>query len=67
MRTPPHFPSLQTTHLLVLLAAFVATAALATASFKALAEFGFILTVGMFMMMLHTLLTVPALMQLWKP
>jgi predicted RND superfamily exporter protein len=43
-----------------------ATAALATSSFKALAEFGFILTVGMFMMMIHTLLTVPALMQLWN-
>jgi predicted RND superfamily exporter protein len=45
--------------------AAVATAALATSGFKALAEFGFILTVGMFMMMFHTLLTVPALMQLW--
>ena len=45
--------------------AATATAALATSGFKALAEFGFILTVGMFMMMFHTLLTVPALMQLW--
>jgi len=45
--------------------AAIATAALATSGFKALAEFGFILTVGMFMMMLHTLLTVPALMLLW--
>ena len=45
--------------------AAVATVALATSGFKALAEFGFILTVGMFMMMFHTLLTVPALMQLW--
>jgi len=45
--------------------AATATAALATSEFKALAEFGFILTVGMFMMMFHTLLTVPALMQLW--
>jgi uncharacterized protein len=45
--------------------AATATAALATSSFKALAEFGFILTVGMFMMMFHTLLTVPALMGLW--
>jgi predicted RND superfamily exporter protein len=45
--------------------AAVATASLAFSSFKALAEFGFILTVGMFMMMLHTLLTVPALMGLW--
>jgi hypothetical protein len=49
-----------------ILTAASATAALATSSFKALAEFGFILTVGMFMMMLHTLLTVPALMQLWN-
>lgn len=42
-----------------------ATVSLAAARFKGLAEFGFILTVGMFMMMLHTLLTVPALLQLW--
>jgi uncharacterized membrane protein YdfJ with MMPL/SSD domain len=48
-----------------ILTAATATASLATSSFKALAEFGFILTVGMFMMMFHTLLTVPALMQLW--
>ena len=45
--------------------AAIATASLATAKFKGLAEFGFILTVGMFMMMFHTLLTVPALLQLW--
>jgi uncharacterized protein len=45
--------------------AATATASLAGSSFKALAEFGFILTVGMFMMMFHTLLTVPALMELW--
>jgi predicted RND superfamily exporter protein len=51
---------------LCILTAASATAALATSSFKALAEFGFVLTVGMFMMMFHTLLTVPALMQLWN-
>jgi predicted RND superfamily exporter protein len=45
--------------------AAIATASLATARFKGLSEFGFILTVGMFMMMFHTLLTVPALLQLW--
>jgi predicted RND superfamily exporter protein len=45
--------------------AAIATASLATANFKGLSEFGFILTVGMFMMMFHTLLTVPALLQLW--
>jgi uncharacterized protein len=45
--------------------AATATASLAFSSFKALAEFGFVLTVGMFMMMLHTLLTVPAMMGLW--
>jgi predicted RND superfamily exporter protein len=45
--------------------AATATASLAFSGFKALAEFGFILTVGMFMMMFHTLLTVPSLMQLW--
>jgi predicted RND superfamily exporter protein len=48
-----------------ILTAATSTAALAASGFKALAEFGFILTVGMFMMMFHTLLTVPALMQLW--
>ena len=51
---------------LCILTTATATAALATSGFKALAEFGFILTVGMFMMMFHTLLTVPALMQLWR-
>jgi predicted RND superfamily exporter protein len=51
--------------LLCIITAATATASLATSSFKALAEFGFILTVGMFMMVLHTLLTVPALMGLW--
>jgi predicted RND superfamily exporter protein len=45
--------------------AAIATASLATANFKGLSEFGFILTVGMFMMMFHSLLTVPALLQLW--
>jgi len=50
---------------LCIVTAATATVALATSEFKALAEFGFILTVGMFMMMMHTLLTVPALMQLW--
>jgi predicted RND superfamily exporter protein len=45
--------------------AAIATASLATANFKGLSEFGFILTVGMFMMMVHTLLTVPALLRLW--
>ena len=60
--------SFETTGVSIVLCIFtaaVATAALATSGFKALAEFGFILTVGMFMMMFHTLLTVPALMQLW--
>ncbi len=50
---------------LCIVTAATATASLAFSSFKALAEFGFILTVGMFMMMLHTLLTVPALLGLW--
>jgi predicted RND superfamily exporter protein len=60
--------SFETTGLSVVLCivtAATATASLATSSFKGLAEFGFILTVGMFMMMFHTLLTVPALMRLW--
>lgn len=51
--------------LFCILTAATATVALALSSFKVLAEFGFILTVGMFMMMFHTLLTVPALMRLW--
>jgi len=50
---------------LCIVTAATATVSLAAASFKGLAEFGFILTVGMFMMMLHTVLTVPALLKLW--
>jgi uncharacterized protein len=50
---------------LCIVTAATATVSLATASFKGLAEFGFILTIGMFMMMLHSLLTVPALLRLW--
>lgn len=50
---------------LCIVTAATATASLSTARFKGLSEFGFILTVGMFMMMLHTLLTVPALLRLW--
>jgi hypothetical protein len=42
-----------------------ATAALATARFKALAEFGFVLTVGLLMLLVHTIFTVPALMRAW--
>jgi predicted RND superfamily exporter protein len=60
--------SFETTGLSVvfcIVTAATATASLAFSDFKALAEFGFILTVGMFMMMIHTLLTVPALMGLW--
>jgi predicted RND superfamily exporter protein len=60
--------SFETTGLSVvfcIVTAATATVSLAFSGFKALAEFGFILTVGMFMMMVHTLLTVPALMGLW--
>ena len=60
--------SFETTGLSVvfcIVTAATATASLAFSGFRALAEFGFILTVGMFMMMVHTLLTVPALMGLW--
>ena len=60
--------SFETTGLSVvfcIVTAATATASLAFSGFKALAEFGFILTVGMFMMMVHTLLTVPALLGLW--
>jgi predicted RND superfamily exporter protein len=60
--------SFETTGLSVvfcIVTAATATASLAFSGFKALAEFGFILTVGMLMMMIHTLLTVPALLGLW--
>jgi predicted RND superfamily exporter protein len=60
------FETTGTSIVLCILTAASATAALAASRFQALAEFGFILTVGMFMMMIHTLLTVPALMQLWN-
>ncbi len=42
-----------------------ATVALAVSSFKGLAEFGFVLTVGLVMLLAHTLFTVPALVALW--
>ncbi len=42
-----------------------ATGALWTASLKGLAEFGLVLTIGLAMLLIHTLLTVPALMRLW--
>jgi predicted RND superfamily exporter protein len=42
-----------------------AMAALATSRFKALAEFGFVLTVGLVMLLVHTIFTVPALMRAW--
>ena len=51
--------------LFCILTVATATAALWASSFKVLAEFGFILTVGMFMMMYHTVLTVPAILRLW--
>ncbi len=59
------FETTGTSIVLCILTAATSTAALACSGFKALSEFGFILTVGMFMTGLHTLLTVPALMQLW--
>lgn len=42
-----------------------ATLALTASSFKGLSEFGFVLTVGLVMLLIHTLLTVPALMHVW--
>ena len=48
-----------------ILTAGTATAALMLASFKALSEFGLVLTIGLLMLLLHTLLTIPALMRLW--
>ena len=51
--------------LLCILTMGTATAALATSRFKALAEFGFVLTVGLVMLLVHTVFTVPALMRVW--
>ena len=42
-----------------------ATLALAAAHFKGLAEFGLVLTIGLLMLLFHTLFTVPSLMYLW--
>lgn len=42
-----------------------ATSALATSTFKALFELGFVLTVGLLMLLVHTLFTVPAVMRVW--
>ena len=42
-----------------------ATATLMLSNFKALSEFGFVLTIGMLMVLFHTLLTIPALMRVW--
>lgn len=51
--------------LFCLLTVATATGSLWLASLKGLAEFGLVLTVGLVMLVLHTLLTVPALMRLW--
>ncbi len=48
-----------------ILTAGTATGALALSSFKGLAEFGFVLTVGLLMLLFHTLLTIPTLMSIW--
>jgi predicted RND superfamily exporter protein len=48
-----------------ILTAGTATVALMTSGFKALSEFGLVLTIGLLMLLLHTLLTIPALMRLW--
>ncbi len=42
-----------------------ATASLWHAQLKGLAEFGLVLTIGLLMLLVHTLFTVPALMRLW--
>ena len=42
-----------------------ATGALAFSRFKALAEFGLVLSVGLLMLLIHTLFTAPALLCLW--
>jgi hypothetical protein len=42
-----------------------ATLALTTAKFKGLSEFGYVLTIGLLMLLIHSLLTVPAMMHIW--
>jgi uncharacterized protein len=42
-----------------------ATLALTTANFKGLSEFGLVLSMGLLMLLIHTLFTVPAMMHLW--
>jgi predicted RND superfamily exporter protein len=42
-----------------------ATLALTTAEFKGLSEFGFVLTIGLLMLLFHSLITVPAVMYVW--
>ena len=53
--------------LFCMLATGTATVALATASFKGLAELGLVLTVGLAMLLVHTLFTIPALLYLIWP
>jgi hypothetical protein len=53
--------------LFCILATGTATLALATASFKGLAELGLVLTVGLAMLLVHTLFTIPALLYLAWP
>ena len=53
--------------LFCMLATGTATLALATASFKGLAELGLVLTVGLAMLLVHTLFTIPALLYLLWP
>jgi predicted RND superfamily exporter protein len=42
-----------------------AIATLMLSNFRALAEFGFVLTIGMLMVLFHTLLTIPSFMHVW--
>jgi predicted exporter len=53
--------------LFCMLASGTATLTLAMASFKGLAELGLVLTVGLSMLLVHTLFTIPALMYLVWP
>jgi predicted RND superfamily exporter protein len=51
--------------LFCLLTIATSTVGLAVSGFKGLEEFGFVLTAGLLMLMVHTLFTVPAAMRIW--
>ena len=59
------FQTTGTSILFCMLTMGTSTVGLAISQFKGLAEFGLVLTVGLLMLMVHTLFTVPAVMRIW--